>query len=186
MAMELVKLFSCNPEKYPHITKQFEVIENAANLGLYADVSNPIIARKKCIVTARPALLNECISVNPLVEINGQMYRICESKFVVTKQMIEKGMMIVRNPGGELYPVSSYESFIKAYTETEIDNQTLYEAIGEPKPFIPVIKDVKLLKPNWRPGAFQIAPAGSFICIKHKDNPYSVTNVAFEKTYYID
>lgn len=80
------------------------------------------------------------------------------------------------NPDGEEYVIKSEEKFMSKYKKVEGG----FAAIDGPKKFAKASKNCTIMT-SW--GEEQIVPEGSYLCVSDKDDIYSVTNEAFEKTY---
>ncbi len=84
--------------------------------------------------------------------------------------------MLVQNPDGEVYTVKAAK-FEKTYEKV---GEGVYKAKVVEKPFVTTTKNI-CFKASW--GEVQYSPIGSKLCVEDKNSIYSVTNMAFEKTY---
>ena len=173
-----ITLYSLNPDEYPNIEKEFEVIDNVKEQLDEITTQSPIKAVKVARVQARRVKAGEQVDTRPRVIVDGKEYTFIETKQIVSQEQAQKGAVAVINPDGEEYLMSE-EKFNKKYIKT----QGGFKAIDGPKHFRIVTKDC-VITASW--GEEQFVPKGSVLCVENVDDIYSVTNSAFQHTYSTD
>lgn len=171
-----IKLYSLDPQSYPNIEIECEVIEDTAAKLEEITAGTPFVAVKTAVVQARKAQLGDVVDTRPRTWVDGRVYTFSETKQTISQEKVDQGAIIVTNPDGEEYVIKSEEKFMSKYKKVEGG----FAAIDGPKKFAKASKNCTI-KTSW--GEEQIVPEGSYLCVSDKDDIYSVTNEAFEKTY---
>ena len=176
---KIVKLYSLNPEDYPNIDVEVEVIENTSENINNMILGEPFPAIKKAIVQARPAIAGEVVDTRPRVEVDGKIFTFSETKRTISPEEEQAGAIVVINPDGEEYVIKNREKFDAKYAKT----QNGYIAIDGVKHFIRSNGNYSI-KTSW--GEEQIILKDSYFCIQDKNDIYAITNTAFDNTYTTD
>ena len=158
------------------LTASFDYIEALTWRNLQYYISTSIVtAQKFASVSARKASLGENIETKPLVRYRGKKYTFTEVARKIDKNLVKNGAMVVTDPNGEEYVISSYDKFKNKYKLSG----DKYVPISEPLRFIKVTKNL-CFNNN---GSLVFVPQGSYLCLD--DITRSITNIAFETTYNI-
>lgn len=179
MNTKTLKLSSLNPQEYPDIEIDCQVIDDMKAFAQYYTQElakrgeYPKNAKKTALVTARLGEIGEEVDTRPRVERDGKIYVIGETKGKVKVE----GSMIVKNPDGEEYIVKP-EAFAKKYKTTE--QEGVYEPIAEPIKYITLRHDIAFKAP-WGEDMFGVN--GAALNISSLDDIYAIQNEAFNKTY---
>ena len=176
---EKITLYSLNPQEYPDIVKEVEVIENTANQ--IDEIASPevLTAQKVAVVKARMAKAGEVVDTRPRVSVDGKMYTFSETKQTISEEKASQGAVIVTNPDGEEYVIKDKAKFDSKYKQCAGG----FMAIDGPKSFRVATKDCAI-QTSW--GETQYVLKGSALCVQDVNDIYSVTNAAFEATYSSD
>lgn len=179
MATKKVTLFSLNPTSYPNVEIEVEVIENTA--AQIDEIAAPQVedAIKFAIVQAKPAKAGQVVDTRPRVNYQGRVYTFSETTQTITPEKEAAGAMVIKNPDGEEYVISTRAKFDSKYEHTDGG----YRAVDGVKPFRKATKNVAI-QTSW--GEEQIVVEGSMLCVANEKDIYSVTNAAFEGTYTTD
>lgn len=169
-----LKLLSLNKE-YPDIEVKFTVIKD---IKAYVEEklkkgAETLRAQKTVLVKATRGEVGQEVDTRPHCERDGKSYAFDETK---SKVKVE-GSMIVHNPDGEDYIVKP-DKFDGKYRATA--QKGVYEPIGDVIVGLRIDEDITFLAP-W--GSDIFAPKGSVLNITNLNDIYSITNLAFEKTY---
>ncbi|MDR0850037.1 MAG: hypothetical protein LBN07_00955 [Christensenellaceae bacterium] len=187
MENKRIHFTSMDLKKYTDMDMDFRVIQKPAEALPYFTDLNKVVATKDCKISARRAVEGEKVTTGPIVEIGGKKYRFVEAEKVITKEMADAGAMIITNPDGEQYFNKTKADFEKRYGEIKAGGkQAEYQTCGDPQSFYTATENVFIMKSEWGEGAFQVVPAGSKVNVTEPDNPYSVTNSAFDATYKVN
>lgn len=134
---QTITLYSLNPEQYPNIEKEVEVIENTA--AQIDEIASPTIvtAQKVTVVRARTAKAGEVVDTRPRVRVDGRVYTFSETRQTISEEKANNGAVVVTNPDGEEYVISTKEKFDKKYKQCAGG----YIAVDGQKPFRIATKD---------------------------------------------
>lgn len=137
--------------------------------------SKIIMAQKTALVQARRAKLGDFVDTRPRVNYQGKTYTYSETQQTISEKQVESGSVIVTNPNGEEYAISTQEKFDSKYIPVEGG----FAPIDSPKPFR-VSNGNYCFKTRW---GEEIVLQGSLFCVADPDHVYSITDNAFENTY---
>lgn len=174
-----VKLYSLQPEKYPDKVMKVQFIENHGEKLDEICTNEVLSAVKTATVKARRAQLGEVVDTRPRVTVGGKKYTFSETKQVITEDKVKSGAIIVTNPDGEEYVISSLEKFNSKYKS---DGKGGYVSIDTEKKFR-VSNGNYAIRASW--GEEQIVLKGSLFCVENPEKAYGITNSAFNSTYNI-
>ena len=179
---QTVTLFSLAPHIYPNIEIEVELIEDVRKV--LDDITKPeiITAKKTGRVQARYGKYGEKIDTRPRVEFNGKTYTFSETQKTISISNLEANEkpVVVTNPDGEQYIISSYDKFAQKYKAS--GTYDLFDPIDTPKKF-KVSNGNYAIMASW--GEPQIVLKDSLFCIQDPNDIYGITNSAFNSTYQV-
>ncbi len=165
-------------KSYPDIIVGFKVVEDikAYVQQKIAEGAKTFTSKKTVLVKAVEGEVGQEVDTRPRCSRDGKIYAFDETKSVVKVA----GSMIVKNPDGENYIVKPND-FANKYAPTA--QPGVYEPLGAPITGLRVEEDICFTAP-W--GSDIFAPKGAVLNITNLDNIYSITDMAFAKTYTLE
>lgn len=171
-----ITLYSLDIDEYPNIDIEVDIIDDiVSQIDLVSD-GKTISAIKKSNIKARRAKVGEIVDTRPRIELGGRFYVFTETRRVVSQEEENNGAMIVVNPDGEEYLIDTFIQFCREYKKI----RSGYISIDGVETFVRSNGNY-IFKTAW--GEDQVVLKDSYFRIKNKNDIYSITNVAFNKTY---